>query len=357
MSKAYKIKLLNNKIATLIDSKRLKVLISENYNYSFRKSDGFFVRCGKTKEDDGDLNLGLPEIADIEISTVCDGVNGVCKFCYKSNTPNGKYMSFETFKLLFSKLPKSITQIALGIGNLSFEGTETMFQIIDYCRENGVIPNLTINGAGIDDDNIAIRLSRSLGACAVSVYDKEVTYNAVKKLTDLGMTQVNIHFMISEETFDLANHLIEDRLNDIRLKNLNAIVFLSLKQKGRGEKYHQLSNEKFKQIIDRCIELNINFGMDSCSSFKFLRNVDNREKYEMSVESCEAGIYSSYINTEGEYFPCSFMEGKDDWSEGLDILNCEDFLKDIWWNEKTLKFKEKIINCRKCEICCPLYEI
>lgn len=59
--KTYTIKLSNNKDAILLEDKHTKTLISEDYNYIFNKSDGFFVRWGKTKEDDGDINVSLPK--------------------------------------------------------------------------------------------------------------------------------------------------------------------------------------------------------------------------------------------------------------------------------------------------------
>lgn len=106
--------------AKLIETKNNKRLFSEFYNFYFNKKTGFFARWGKTTRDDPDFSRFGPELCDIEISTMCHGVkgSGVCKFCYKSNTPNGENMSLDTFKKLFSKLPKTICQIAVGVGDL-----------------------------------------------------------------------------------------------------------------------------------------------------------------------------------------------------------------------------------------------
>lgn len=83
-----------------------KIVRSKTYNYNFDKETGFFARWGKTKEDDPLFSPFGPEILDIEITTKCDGVGGkLCPFCYKSNTPNGKNMSFETFKKMIDKFP------------------------------------------------------------------------------------------------------------------------------------------------------------------------------------------------------------------------------------------------------------
>jgi hypothetical protein len=167
--------------AKILENESVKKLQSETYNYHFDKKTGFFARWGKTKEDDPDYSPFGPEIADIEISTICNGVEGVgpCKFCYKANTKQGTYMNFETFKKLFHNLPRTMTQIAFGIGDI--EANPDMWTIFDYCREHGVVPNVTVNGEGITDE-IADKLINRIGACAVSVYDKEKSYTAIQTL-------------------------------------------------------------------------------------------------------------------------------------------------------------------------------
>lgn len=66
----------------LTETKTSKHLRSESYNFDFDKKSGFFARWGRTKEDDP--QAGLPEIADIEITTKCSGIRGkLCPMCYK----------------------------------------------------------------------------------------------------------------------------------------------------------------------------------------------------------------------------------------------------------------------------------
>jgi hypothetical protein len=193
----------------IFENKNIKWVVSETYNYMFNKNNGNFIRWGRTREDDPQY-APAPEIADIEISTVCSGVTniGPCKFCYKGNTPVGENMSLETFKKLFSVLPKTLTQIAVGIGDLpqikyykkmeqkyktinneryeeitreeylvnkdnpnfikQYEGgNPDMLDIFWHCRNNGVIPNVTINGDRLGDE-MAEELSKVCGAVAVS---------------------------------------------------------------------------------------------------------------------------------------------------------------------------------------------
>ena len=101
----------------------VKSFISPDYNYSFRLSDGYFIRFGATQEEDPVYSKYGPEILDIEVSTIC---SMGCKFCYKSNTCNGMNMSFDTFKQILDTFPKYdgqhfLNQIAFGIGDLPTE--------------------------------------------------------------------------------------------------------------------------------------------------------------------------------------------------------------------------------------------
>lgn len=358
MNDKNQIPLLDGTFATIKETEKHKYLISPNYKFDFNKNTGFFVRVGKTKTDDPDPIIGLPEIADIEISTICSGATELCKFCYKSNTSDGKVMTFETFKKLFHKLPKTITQIAFGIGDIN--ASEYMWDIFDYCNDNGVKPNVTVNGKGITDD-IADMLVEKCGAVAISIYDKDMSYDTVKKLTDRGLKQCNIHFMISNESLAKAYEIMDDIKNDPRLAKLNAIVFLSLKQKGRAVRnFNQLPQEEFTKLVNFALDENIPIGFDSCSAFKFLKAVENHPNYklfETMSEPCESSLFSSYINVEGKYFPCSFMEGEEGWTEGFDVVNCDDFIRDIWNSEKNVAFKKKVIGCRDCKQSCNHYDI
>ena len=358
--KKTEIKLINGDKAIIAEDSKHKVLKSENYNFLFDKNNGFFARWGKTQEDDGNFELGLPEIADIEIAEVCEGVPGIgpCAFCYKSNVGNrGENMTLDTFKTIFHKLPPTVTQIAFGCGTLRKH--PEMWDIFQYSKDNGVTPNLTING-DVDDAEFD-KIAELCGACAVSIYDKNLSYDAIKKLTDRGMKQVNIHFMISQETYNRAFEIMEDIKTDPRLKKLKAIVFLSLKTKGRSKnRYHQLTQEQFSTLTNYALEHNVPMGFDSCSAQKFMKAVKghkNEEQFTQSAEPCESTLYSLYIDVKGDFYPCSFSPNTEGWKTGLSVLECDDFLKDIWFNERTRNFSEGVIKCRNCSQSCSIYEI
>lgn len=339
-----------------INEKNKKIVMSDRYNYIFNYDSGFFIRWGKTKDDDP-IMAPFPEILDIEITTKCTGPGGkLCKFCYKSNTTNGINMSFDIFKNIIDKMKFSnncigITQCAIG-ADATCTSNPDIWRMMEYARECSIIPNITV--ADVSDE-VADKLATVCSAVAISRYDdKNICYDSVKKLTDRGMTQVNIHIMISEETLGNLYETLDDYATDERLSKLNAIVLLSLKQKGRGYNYTPVIQENFNDIVNYVFERKIPIGFDSCSCHKFLKaikSMDNYKSLAMVSEPCESSCFSAYCNVVGNFFPCSFTENTEDWEDGLSIVDCNDFTKDIWFNEKTNNFRKKLLkNCRNCPI-------
>lgn len=358
------IKLINGDDALIVETNEIKMLRSESYNYVFNKGDGFFARWGKTKDDDDScLSVARPEIADIEISTAC---KQNCPMCYKSNNPNGVNMSLETYKKILDKITEepTITQVALGTTDIDANGD--MWDIMAYTRSKDISVNITINGSRMKKeyyDNLAMYC----GAVAVSVgpgYNKDNSYNSVFELTNRGMSQINIHNMICMENFDYTMQVIKDVKSDKRLEHLKSLVFLSVKTKGRAkDRFTPLTQEKFNEICDFALKSNVSIGFDSCSSYRFLKYLQSNKEFseetkkqmEQSVEMCESGHFSSYIDCFGKYSPCSFTPGTPGWEDGgIDILKVDNFIKDVWYNERTIKFREKLMSCGRD---CPLYKI
>lgn len=344
----------------VFETNERKFLRSKEANFNFNKETGLMQTWGSTLEEDVD-KFPAPDILDLEVTTSCTGVKGqLCKFCYKANNPNGTNMSFKTFKKIIDKLPKTITQIAFGADSKCKTNPE-IWDMMVYARDQGIVPNITV--AELDKET-ACRLASICGAVAVSRYqDKNVCYDSVKMLQDCGLEQLNIHQLISEETYEQALETISDAAEDSRLKGLNAIVFLSLKRKGRGLGYHQLSQDKFNALVQMCKEKNINYGFDSCSSIKFFNSLsqEDYEKYSEMIMPCESTLESSYINVDGEFFPCSFTEGTEGWETGISVVDAEDFVKDVWNHSRVEEFRSKLMATKACNkfSCreCPIYMI
>ena len=293
--------------------------------------------------------------------------------CYKANNLKGVNLSFDDFKTMIDKMPHFtqtvngqaersflLTQVAFGADSKA-ESNPELFKMMAYCRELGVIPNITVSDVS---DSVIRQLCDVCGAVAVSRYnDKQVCYDIVRKLSEGGLSQPNIHCLLSSQTFDWCMETVRDAAAG-NIPGLNAIVFLSLKKKGRAKKgFDGVIFEQFRDLFLWCFKNNVAIGFDSCSASRFMRLVKNeasieetiRKRYIECCEPCESGLFSFYTGVDGCYYACSFAEGEKGWEQGLSLLNCEDFHKDIWYHPKNVKWRESLIasgkdGCRKCLI-------
>lgn len=387
------------------DFDQYAVLVSDNgnrvvkakdgsFNMMFRKSDGFTAKWGRTMDDDPTHCPWGNEIADIEITTACRGIRGidkttgktsvndcdrrVCDFCYKSNQPNGSHMPFDTFKVVFDKMnqPKTMTQIALGV-DAECRTNPDVWRIMDYCNENDVTPNVTV--ADIDQGT-AENIVKRCGACAVSCYErnKNCCYDSIKLLTDEAKKQgrdwfkVNMHLLVSHETEKFVFEVLNDRLNDDRLKGMGAIVLLSLKQKGRGKAFSKMDDEVYRKVIFFLQDNHISYGSDSCGANRLMASLkeyykgkeNGEEQYKRvlnCVEPCESTLYSIFVNVKGEVFPCSFMEKEQGWEKGIDLTDekYKNYTTQVWNHPRVLEWRQNSLRCIDCNGCnqCPHYEI
>jgi hypothetical protein len=351
----------NGKQYIVTETPSIKMASGDDYHYMFNKLTGDFRRWGRTIKDDPQFSPIGPEILDLEISV--NGCPNACPFCYKNNrNVEATNMSFDMFKSIIDRFPKTLTQIAFGITGI--KTNPDFVRMMEYCRSIGVIPNFTLSGIDLEPD-MAKTVAKLVGALAVSAYqsDKNICYDTVKTFTDLGIKQTNIHLMVSEETLDFVYEVLRDRHNDPRLAHMNAIVFLGVKPKGRAvDGYHSLSTEKYAELVRYCLEKNLPIGFDSCSAPKFemavrqMANLDESDKQTLiqCSESCESSMFSAYINVQGEYWHCSFSERENE-QQYVDVLDIDDFLKDLWYHPVVEKFRNDAIRtsengCRRCNV-------
>jgi len=342
----------------VINNDKIMIFRSKEFNFDFDKTNGFTAVWGKTFKDDPVYSEFGPMILDIEVTDICNGVGneGPCKFCYKSNSlKHTNNMSLTMFKNIIDRMPPVLTQMAIG-ADAQCESNPDVWDMMKYSREKGIIPNITV--ADITN-HTADKLVELCGAVSVSRYfNKNYCYDSIKKLTDRGLKQTNMHICIFEESLDQVYETFNDYINgDERLKDLNAIVLLSLKTKGRGKGFTPLSQDKFKAMVTYAMDNNIPLGFDSCGCHKLLESIkdhENYKQYEMLSEPCESSLFSVYINVKGEFYPCSFTENTNGWKTGIPVDTCDNFLKDVWFNKRTVNFRDRLIeNKRRC----PVYDI
>jgi hypothetical protein len=167
--------------------------------------------------------------------------------------------------------------------------------------------------------------------------------------------------MLSNETFDQVMETLSDCLTDSRLEKLNAVVILSLKQKGRGINHQPVSQEKFNELVKFSLDNDVSIGFDSCSQPKFMKSIEghkNYKRFEMLAEPCESALFSSYINVDGKFSSCSFCDGDDAFPNSIDVLSVDNFINDVWFGEPTKKWREALLKRRKCgNFTCPAFNV
>lgn len=355
-----------NKVSLTITN-GVKQFRSPEFNYNFRISDGFFQKWGKTYDEDPTWSIYGNDIADIELS---DGESCPvsCAFCYKGNkkgdAAKSTHMSLETFKDIFNKFPKYdgipyVCQIAFGITSVS--ANKDLFPIFQFCRDNNVIPNVTVNGADPLTDEEVNTLVKLTGAMAISINSgiKDKGYDLIERLVAAGARQLNIHYVISKQSINFAYQLVDDLKNNLKLKGINAVVFLGLKPKNRGQAFDVLPTEEYTKLVNHAISAGIGFGFDSCSSPRFetavgKSNIEEKLKSHMMscAERCESSLFSAYIDTYGHYWHCSFGEGMEI-ANGIDMKNVKDFMAEVWNSEKTKQWRNRLFELNRE---CPLYK-
>ena len=373
-------------IATLdCEDRKHRYFRSSKYKYAFNTEDGAFVRWGETFNDDPLIAPMGPEIADIEISTICNGLDkvGPCKWCYKSNNGIGHNMTIDDFKRYLAILNQNGTlmQIAFGIGDI--DGNKDLFAIMDHTRENGITPNITINGARMTDEYYE-KLAKVCGAVAVSRYDDDVCFNAVEKLTSYisrndksvyTLDAVNIHQLLSDDTIDDCMRLMKAYKEDPRISRVRAIVFLTIKPIGARNDMSSLTNsDAYKRLVNYAMENVVPIGFDSCGCYNFLHSMRDSDKYGAYLnvaESCESSLFSIYVNSHGIVSPCSFTERIDntnlkdvtEMSNVIDLNKVSNLLMDVWYSDKFNAFRRALLstigssgNDIQCRYC-PAYDL
>ncbi len=342
--------------AVLIDNAHRKIIAAPDFHFVFNKDTGFRALWGRTQDDDPQWSPYGPELADIEISR--DGCPGfgspaapkLCRYCYKENTARPAHnMTLEQFKHVLDLLGPQLTQVAFGITGV--KTNPDFIAMMEYCREKGVIPNFTLTGADLDDD-FTTKIAPLVGACAVSFHgDTELCFSTIERLHRAGVKQINIHAVTVDSL------ILTDLMFDIYMRRrqspdfqLNAVVLLSLKPKGRAKHLKCISQEELAYIVRMAQDFDINVGFDSCSAHKAFEMYPP-EMHHM-IEPCESGLFSIYVDADCVVHPCSFAEGTcTDVPIDLNVIQVTNFLEEVW-NAPTIKvWRENLLEGdRRCPL-------
>ena len=359
--------------------KSLNVTLYQDPEFHFReffdKETGLWV-TGDCENGEVPFRRSFPSLLDIGIMGHCpNGKAGICAKagiqCYQ-NAPSStrENMKLEDFKSIIDQCKGKTFQVALGgAGDPNLH--KNFKEIVNYCVDNGIIPNYTTSGFNLTDEQVEI--SKKCGAVAVSQYSRlEIqqfpryeltdsgeripvdmttvysetnpqTEEAIKKFLNAGIT-TNIHYVLGKNTIKEAIIRLK---NNLFPEGINAIVFLLHKPIGLGKEdnvlhYDDPEVKEFFELIDTT-KFPFSIGFDACSVpglINFTKNIDSR-----STETCEGSRTSAYIDAQMNMMPCSFGNQNKKYYVSL----YDHTIKEAWESEIFENFRNHL--CKACPDC------
>jgi MoaA/NifB/PqqE/SkfB family radical SAM enzyme len=270
--------------------------------------------------------LSAPTEIHFSVTNKC---NQNCDGCYMNSLSN--YESDlplnDIKKILKTFRDMGVFHVALG-GGEAFE-REDFGEIVKYCKEIDLIPNLTTNGQYISKQDLEI--CRLMGQINISLDGINENYSingrngdftktdqSIKKLRNAGIN-VGINCIVSNKNY----HHLEELVNYCSKQGLNEIEFLKYKPAGRGQTNYDeycLTNDMIKKFYPRLLELQKNFIGElkiDCSFIPALvyHNPPVEDLEKLAVQGCDAGNILLGVKSNGNFSGCSFMENDENVSD------------------------------------------
>lgn len=331
----------------------------------FNENTGLYIRSGIIKDgkDTGvdPFMRNFPQLLDIGVMGHCiHGKTGLCAKsgvqCYQNGLnqfePN---MSVEDFESIIKQIEGKTFQVALG-GRGDVNKHEHFEEILKVCRKYGIVPNYTTSGLDLTEEEVKIT-KKYCGAVATSEYRSDYTRKAIKMFVDAGV-KTNIHYVLGNNTIDEA---IDKLKNDSFDKGINAVIFLLHKPIGQGQQSNVLKvndpkvKEFYKTVDNSISNLSVKIGFDSCNVPALINF--NENILEESIDTCEAGRFSAYIDSRLNMIPCSFDNQDLKWSVDLRKYSIEEAWKSEQFENFRNSFRNSCTNCKSKMNClggCPI---
>ena len=333
-----------------------------HFKSAFDTETGAYVRTGILDGEGNDTGkdpfmASFPHLIDVGIMGHClHGKAGLCAKagigCYQRGAEvEHPDMAADDFRWIAEQCRGRCNQLALG-GRGDPDQHEELEEILKITRENDLVPNFTTSGYRLSASTA--RLCREYcGAVAVSWYRSDHTIRAIRLLLEAGV-KTNIHFVLGKNSIDEAIRRLRE--NDFPA-GINAVVFLLHKPVGQGSSADMLhtSDPRVREFFAQVDEGHpFKVGMDSCH----IPGVINycRRVAPESLDTCEGGRYSCYIDADLTMLPCSFDQEK---RYGVSLREMD--IEEAWNSRLFERFRDHLREacpaCGKRELCmggCPL---
>lgn len=287
-----------------------------------------------------------------------------CPGCYvSSGEKTGDELNFDELKKVIDVLAeKGVFHIAFGGG----EPTEHphLIELAEYCREKGIVPNITTNGVNITED-LAKKFA-VFGQIHVSLDGLEEYYRkdgSNKKFADMDQgirllrrynEHVGLNIVMNKDNFGIIPEIAKYAE---KLK-LDGILLLRYKPAGRAKKDYlmkRLTAEQHREFYGLLLSLHknhkINVCVDcSCVPLFSTHRIFKKALEFFSVTGCDAGNVLIGVDPRGKMNACSFSS--EDAGSIFEFDKCWDenagFKKFRNWTKNA---KEPCMSCRYLDIC------
>ncbi len=296
----------------LVELERPRALVS--VNRALMRTLGVASSARWRGEDPG--HLSAPTEVHLVISRRC---NAGCRSCYVGATPRGPAMTLDQAKVALDRLA------ALGVFHVALGGGEAMeldhlFEVADYARSLGIVPNLTTAGLDLTEETAA--RCRVFGQINVSVDGVGERYREARgfdgfsraenalRLLRAVKKEVGINCVVSRTSFP---HLDEVAALARRLR-LNEVELLRFKPAGRGAatfEAEDLTPEQAREIFPTAKRLllrhHVRIKLDcSFAPMVFWHRPPIALARFFGVVGCEGGNLLASVMPDGAVTGCSF---------------------------------------------------
>ncbi len=271
------------------------------------------------ENDDQNINvLSAPTEVHFAITNAC---NVGCNHCYmESGETDSREMDTETLKLGLKKLQSiGVFHVALGGGDALLR--PDLFELAEYAREIGLVPNLTLSGNSITEkiaEQLTIFGQVNLSIDGIgktsSVFRNPKMFDmadkAITLLVNAGV-KTGINCVMGRNNFEAIPQLFKYA----KKKKVNEIEFLRLKPTGRAKDLYKEERTTYDQnikLIPLLSKYSKKYKIEAkidCSFIPMLcyhkPPLDYLDK--SATYGCEAGNVLIGAKSDGKINGCSFL--------------------------------------------------
>lgn len=305
--------------------------------------------------------LSAPTEVHFAVTNKC---SARCSHCYMgAGQKDPGELNTESLKRALDILAEiKVFHIALG-GGEALERPD-LFEIAEYTRTKGLVPNLTVSGLNITSDIISrMKVFGQVNVSIDGVGDRygllrnynmfEVADRAIGMLVEAGVS-TGINCVVGRSNFDGIGELFEYASK----KKLNEIEFLRLKPSGRGKKLYEKERTTYQQntsLTPMLTELSSSYRIEAKIDCSFVpmfcyHNPPVEALKAMATYGCEAGNVLLGIRSNGLVSGCSFLK-----SNGLSVFDLNSAINEkkhfqrlTTWPERA---PEPCLSCKYLDIC------